>query len=46
MTNDFDELTDEEWQSYCWWREWYWLWGQIGLAEEQWATLYLPFMRR
>lgn len=44
--NSYDELTDEAWQAYLWWRDWDRLWEEIGAAEEQWATLYLPFFRR
>ena len=45
MITSYDELTDADWEAYLWWRDWLRSWNLIGLAEEQWATLYLPFMR-
>jgi hypothetical protein len=46
LTTSYDELTDDAWQTYLWWRDWDRLWAGIGAAEAQWATLYLPFRRR
>lgn len=45
MTTCYDDVTDEEWLAYLWWRDWLRLWEQVGLGEQQWATLYLPYMR-
>lgn len=36
----YEELTDEVWLAYLWWKDWLNLWRLIGLAEEQWVELY------
>jgi hypothetical protein len=37
---------DDEWLAHYWWHDFAEAWRLIALAEEQWHTLYKPFLKK